>query len=142
MKTTHEPQHGGGITLSAAAANKANWIAQNLKEGEVYAGLILGMEGAPDYHLILLPGEAEKVTWGQAKTFASEAGGGLPTRREQALLFANLQHEFKPNWYWSAEQHAAYDDYAWFQSFSLGYQNYNDKSASLRARAVRRLTIQ
>src|SRR6478672_4360219 len=34
-----------------------------LADGECYAGLILGKEGAPDHHLILLPGEAQDVSW-------------------------------------------------------------------------------
>jgi hypothetical protein len=141
MKKAQELQQAGGAVATTAAASKAQRIAENLKPGELYAGLILGLDGKPDHHLILLPGEAEKVTWDQAKKFAIDAGGELPTRREQSLLFANLQREFKQNWYWSSEQHAANDDYAWFQVFNYGYQ-LNSKSASFRARAVRRLTIQ
>jgi hypothetical protein len=134
-------EQAGGRAV--AANGKAQWIAENLKPGEVYAGLILGLNGQPDHHLVLLPGEAEKATWAAAKEFAAKVGGELPTRREQALLYANLQHEFKPNWYWSGEQRAANDGYAWCQDFDGGFQdNSDDKSASLRARAVRRLIIQ
>lgn len=32
-----------------------------LNEGEHYAGLILGKDGEADYHLILLPGEANDI---------------------------------------------------------------------------------
>jgi hypothetical protein len=143
MKKDQSLQQACGAVVVTAAAAKAQWIAHNLKPGEVYAGIILGLDGQPDHHLILLPGEAEKVTWGQAKKFATDAGGELPTRPEQALLYANLKHEFKPNWYWSGEQHAADGDYAWGQYFGYGDQNsFYVKSASLRARAVRRLTIQ
>jgi hypothetical protein len=112
-----------------------------LQPGERYAGIILGDEGAPSHHLILLPGAADDVTWDQAKAFAAEAGGELPTRREQSLLFANLKDEFEQRWYWSSEQPAAYDDYAWFQGFGYGNQLTSIMSASLRARAVRRLSI-
>ena len=122
---------------------KQQWLEQNLKAGELYAGLILGQNGEPDHHLVLLPGEAEEVSWAAAKKFAAGAGGELPTRREQSLLFANLKSEFQPRWYWSSEQHAGYTGCAWSQYFYSGFQdNYGVKSASLRARAVRRLAIQ
>ena len=129
--------------------SKAQWIEQNLKGDEQYAGIILGKDGSPDHHLILLPGETESVTWAKAKEWAAGAAGELPTRREQSLLFANLKDQFQPGWYWSSAQraarsaqHAAYSDYAWSQYFYYGFQNYLTKSAKLRARAVRRLIIQ
>jgi hypothetical protein len=141
MKKTQNMEQAGG-RAAGTPNSKGQWIAENLTPGEVYAGLILGVDGQPDHHLVLLPGEAEHVTWAAAREFAAKAGGDLPTRREQALLYANLKHEFKPNWYWSGEQHAANDDYAWVQHFDYGDQNNYYKSASLRARAVRRLVIQ
>ena len=61
---------------------KAQWIKENLKPGEVYAGLILGKGGAPDHHLILLPGETS-ANFKDAETWAKNAGGSLPTRRER-----------------------------------------------------------
>jgi hypothetical protein len=139
MKTIDETSQPAG---GSVAADKVRWIAENLKEGELYAGLILGIDGEPDHHVILLPGAAEGVSWDTANDFAAKAGGELPTRREQALLYANLKHEFEPRWYWSSEQHAADADYAWFQEFGYGSQSNYGKSASLRARAVRRLIIQ
>jgi hypothetical protein len=142
MKTDKTTVSSVGGAISPTAASKALWMAENLRPGEVYAGLILGTAGEPDHHLVLLPGEAEEVNWKEATDFVAKLGGQLPTRREQALLYANLKHEFKPRWYWSCEQHAALGDYAWYQSFNHGYQvNYGDKSAKLRARAVRRLPI-
>jgi hypothetical protein len=113
-----------------------------LQAGEHYAGVILGADGAPSHHLILLPGDTDDVTWAQAKEFAEKAGGNLPTRQEQALLFANLKGQFEERYYWSSEQHASYDDCAWNQVFTNGLQYDYYKSAELRARAVRRLTIQ
>ncbi len=113
-----------------------------LRPGEHYAGVILDADGKPSHHLILLPGDVDDVTWAQAKEFAEKAGGELPTRREQALLFANLKGQFEERYYWSSEQHASDDGYAWTQYFDDGGQSYDCKSAELRARAVRRLTIQ
>ena len=120
---------------------KAKFLAENLKPGEHYGGLILGQNGDPDYHLFVLPGEAEKVIWSKAREWAKKVGGELPTRREQSLLLANLKEQFKGVWYWSCEQHAAYSDYAWFQNFSRGSQDGTSVDDKLRARAVRRLAI-
>ena len=103
--------------------SKAKWITENLKDGEHYAGLILGKDGEPDYHLILMPGrDNKKFTWDQAVKAAQEAGGELPTRREQALLYTNLKDQFQPTWYWSGEQYAASPSNAWGQDFINGYQ--------------------
>ena len=110
-----------------------------LNDGEEYAGIILGNDGAPDYHLILLHGEAESVNWKDAKKFATRAGGELPTRREQSLLYANLKDQFSSNWYWSDEQHAAGSGYVWYQFFFSGLQSTCSKDHELRARAIRRI---
>lgn len=112
-----------------------------LAAGEKYAGLILGEAGETDYHLVLLAGEAEDVTWEDAGKWANGIGGQLPSRREQSLLFANSKGEFQSSYYWSAEQHESNSGWAWFQYFGLGYQNLNHKYSELRARAVRRLVI-
>jgi hypothetical protein len=121
---------------------KAQFLAQHLREGELYAGLLLGKNGEPDIHLVLLPGKGEKLTWDQAKKFAVDAGGELPTRREQSLLFANLKEEFEPYWHWSGEQHASVPSTAWGQYFHDGHQYYGHKSHEGRVRVVRRLIIQ
>lgn len=108
-----------------------------LQLGEHYAGLVLdAATGAPSHHLILLNGQAEDVTWQQAKDWAIEQRGELPTRQEQALLYANLKREFSAAWYWSCEQYS--DSLAWFQLFTYGLQGFDDKSYGGRARAVRR----
>jgi hypothetical protein len=111
-----------------------------LVSGEQYAGIVLS-KGKPTHHLILLAGEIDKATWTKARAWAKKQGGELPTRPEQALLFANVPEEFKPEWYWSSEQHASNPSSAWVQSFIYGYQNYYLKDSNCRARAVRRLEI-
>lgn len=111
-----------------------------LAPGETYAGVILGSEGLPRHHLILLPGDAEDLEWEEAKAWAIEAGGELPTRQEQALLYANCKAQFQPTWYWSSEAHDTNGSYAWVQLFYNGDQLGNLKDHTLRARAVRRLT--
>lgn len=111
-----------------------------LKSGEHYAGIALDAEGPPSHHLILLPGDVD-ITWSKAHEWAASIGGELPTRQEQALLFANLKGKFEPAYYWSNEQHASDTAYAWSQHFINGYQSYGFKGSELRARAVRRVPI-
>ena len=107
--------------------------------GGIYAGISRGVDGGPDQHLVLLPGEAEDVNWEAAGAFAADAGGELPTRAEQALLFANLKDQFQRDWYWSSEQ--AGPSSAWLQLFGSGCQFSFLRSYEGRARAVRRLPI-
>ena len=113
-----------------------------LNEGEHYAGILIGKDGAPSHHLILLPGDVDEHTWEDAKEWAASIGGELPSRREQSLLFANLGEQFKRDWYWSAEQHSSNSGWAWCQYFGNGLQDYNYQDHEFRARAVRRLIIQ
>jgi hypothetical protein len=122
--------------------SKAKFLAENLKDGEIYAGLILGEAGQPDYHLALLPAKPEKIlNWSNALAWAASVGGDLPTRNEQSLLFANCKTHFVAQWYWSNAQDAALPAYAWMQFFDDGNQYNDHKSYEYRARAVRRILI-
>ncbi len=121
--------------------SKALFMQQNLQPGEIYAGIVLGQNGAGDHHLFLLPAKTEPLTWDKAVAWAESVGGTLPTRQEQAILYGNLKHEFEPRWHWSSEQHAGNSDYAWLQYFDDGTQYGGPKSNEYRARAVRRLLI-
>lgn len=114
----------------------------SLAPGEKYAGVIIGEDGTPGHHIILLPGAAEDVEWADAVKWAEEQGGELPNRREQSLLFANLKDEFESAWYWSGQQHETNSGWAWYQDFYGGYQVTLGKSYHCRARAVRRLVIE
>jgi len=114
----------------------------DLLHGEHYAGLIIGKDGEPSYHLILVDGAVDKVTWQQALDWAKSIKAELPTRREQALLYANLKEQFTENYYWSSETHAGYSGFAWIQDFDSGGQTYYSKATTYRARAVRRLVIE
>jgi hypothetical protein len=122
--------------------SKELFLQQNLKTDEIYAGLILGKDGQPDYHLALLPAKSDKdLNWNDAMAWAKTTGGDLPTRREQSLLFANSKEHFESRWYWSNAQHADYSDYAWLQDFGTGVQDDGHESGEARARAVRRFSI-
>jgi hypothetical protein len=120
------------------------WASQ----GGIYAGIARGRDGAPDYHLIVGPEFDGQLDWDAAGKWASaltlhgHSDFALPFRKEQALSFANVPELFKPEYYWSCEQHASYSNNAWTQSFNNGYQGNWSKDTRLRARAVRRLVIQ
>ena len=114
-------------------------VKEALQAGECYAGLILGKDGRPDYHLVLLPGDVEGVSWSAASTWAAQDGGELPTRRELSLLFANLREEFLREWYWSSEQCESRSQLVWGQNFASGIQTMYGRPFRGHARAVRRL---
>ncbi len=118
---------------------KDSFLASILKDGEKYAGILLGKDGEPDLHIILLPGEAERVNFKGAEEFAAKIAGFLPSRRMQSLLFANLKEEFSSNWYWSSEQREGGS--AWGQNFRDGHQHWNYPDIRYRARAVRSIVI-
>lgn len=123
-------------------------IGEEPRVGGIYAGIARGRDGAPDYHLIVGPeydGETDwlsAMSWAQGLKLNFFTDYTLPFRKEQALLFANVPELFKPEAYWSCEQHASISSYAWRQDFDDGYQSYWVKDVQLRARLVRRLVIQ
>lgn len=117
-------------------------IRQALKDGEQYAGLIIGKDGSVDYHLLLLPGDAEEVSWAAAMQWAGENGGALPTRRELSLLFANLREQFQRVWYWSCETQEPRSHLVWGQNFTSGIQTMYGRPFRGRARAVRRVPVE
>jgi hypothetical protein len=116
-------------------------IKQQLRDGELYAGVIVGKDGQADHHVVLLPDEVEEVSWIAAMGWASETGGTLPTRRELALLFANLREHFAREWYWSCEQQEVRSHLVWGQNFTSGIQTMYGRPFRGRARAVRRLSL-
>ncbi|WP_104656565.1 DUF1566 domain-containing protein [Ralstonia insidiosa] len=121
----------------AAAEYCIEAVTIPLAPGERVAGPVLNDDGTLSHYLIKLPGEADDIDWKDAGAWAQKRGGSLPTRQEQALLYANLKAEFQPAAYWSDQAHEKDSACAWFQDFTLG-QGYGPKSAALRAVAVRR----
>jgi hypothetical protein len=117
-------------------------IREALQDGEHYAGLIIGKDGKEDYHLLLLPGDAEEVSWAAAMQWAGQTGGELPTRRELSLLFANLREQFQRVWYWSCETQEPRSHLVWGQNFTSGIQTMYGRPFRGRARAVRRVPVQ
>jgi hypothetical protein len=124
-------------------------VGQEFKgEGGIFAGVVRGRDGGPDYYLIVGP-ELSKdgQNWNEAMAAAKKvkADGkndfSLPYRNEQSIMFGNVPELFEKRWYWSCEQHASYSDYAWMQDFDDGDQDCLGKDYGRRARAVRRLFI-
>jgi hypothetical protein len=113
------------------------------EQGGVYAGLARGFDGEPDAHLVLLPDEpAGKLSWPAAVKWAKGLGNEarLPTRFESALLYTNLQDQFRTDdWYWTGTQSP--DNYAFIHYFGYGTQDYNTKKYEGRCRAVRRFVL-
>lgn len=127
------------VALSAPPRIGAEWA------GGVYAGLVRGMDGAPDYHLIAGPEHDSAIDWNAAMKWAPTvkvtqyADYTLPYRREQAILFGNVPDLFKKEVYWSCEELESGSDYAWVQHFDDGGQFLWRKDVNRRARAVRRI---
>lgn len=111
-----------------------------LAAGETYIGAIGDAQGNL-HHVILLPGDNDDASWKAQQEWAASIGGDLPTRTEQAMLWASFRDQFKKDWYWSNEEHHADSGYAWSQYFGNGGQYDGLKTNELRARAVRRLPI-
>lgn len=111
-----------------------------LAEGEVYVGAI-GDKSGDFYHVVLLPGDNDDATFDEQQAWAKSIGGDLPTRVEQAMLWAGFRDLFQKDWYWSNETHHRESGWAWYQYFGNGGQDSYDKDLRCRARAVRRLSI-
>ena len=113
-----------------------------LQAGEHYAGAVLDQDGDHQFHLVLMAQQPDKkLNWQAAKDWAASVGGSLPTRREQALLFANCKPHLKPDWHWSSQEHESDASYAWSCFFFDGYQGVSHKSYDGCAVAVRLIPI-
>lgn len=111
-------------------------MKQELNPGEIYVGRI------NDQHIILLPGDNDDAIWRDALYWAKSIGGDLPNRIEQSMLWANHRDQFQKSWYWSNETYERDHDYACYQNFYYGGQDFAHKDCiACRARAVRRLPI-
>ena len=114
----------------------------DLAPGEHYAGAVLDANGEHMHHLVLMAARPDaEVTWKDALEWAEQAGGALPTRQEQALLFANCKPHLQPRWHWSCEEHEEDASYAWLCSFYDGYQYGFHESYEGSAVAVRYIKI-
>jgi len=116
-----------------------SWII-TLQPGEHYAGAVLDADGQHLHHLVLMAQQPDsKLAWQPAMDWAARIGAALPTRQEQALLFANCKPHLQPVWHWSSETHEDDASCAWHCNFDDGHQYGNVKSSQGSAVAVRRV---
>jgi hypothetical protein len=127
--------------MKQTALAKQAFLAENLRKGEVYGGIVLGKDGEPDYHLFAQTKFIESATFEEVKAYVEKVGGEGATRRDLALLRVNAPEPFGTKAFWSCEQHAAGSFYAWCQYFGNGFQYFYRKSNLLCGVAVRRLEI-
>ncbi len=138
MAGAHAP-----ITIETTTPPKIGEVWQ----GGIYAGVARGLNGAPDYHLIVAKADGGELKWEEAKKWAANQGApdyadfSLPTKEEAALLYANLADAFEKCWHWTSTQLASSAECAWIQGFYYGGQFSTHKSNAYRARAVRRIPI-
>ncbi|MEI1327189.1 hypothetical protein V8G45_27590 [Klebsiella pneumoniae] len=127
----------------STTALQATFPAPDLSEGEIYVGVIANTAGEL-HHVVLLPGDNEGASWQDQMNWAKSVGGDLPTRIEHLFLLTNHRGQFERDAYWSNEPDTdpGYSGWAWFQYFDIGSQTSTRQSYELRARAVRRLSIQ
>jgi hypothetical protein len=127
----------------AVPAIGAEWPEQ----GGIYAGAMLGKNGAADYLLIVGPEHEDRLTWRSANEWAANLTVGdfhdfaLFDRVDGAALFDRVRGIFQRTWYWTSEQHADFSSFAWMQGFHYGDQSTYGKGSDDRARAVRRIPI-
>ena len=114
--------------------------AIELQSGEHYAGTELDEAGQVKHHLVLMAARpGKRLSWQAAMDWAESIGGQLPTRQEQALLFANAKPHLDPEWHWSSQEHESEASYAWGCYFGNGTQGLSHKSYEGCAVAVRRV---
>jgi Protein of unknown function (DUF1566) len=71
---------------------------------------------------------------------AGHADWYIPARTEMVLAHDFCKEQFEQDeYYWTSSQYSA--NYAWYQSFYLGYSHWSLKDFSLRVRPVRRLFL-
>ena len=132
---------------TSAPMAQAPHIGAAWPSGGIYAGIMRGVNGAPDAHLIVHGDQKDKITYDDAMKWAQQLAADeshpwvLTTRAEQAVLFGNVPELFEKEYYWSCEPYAGGSASAWCQSFHYGHQTNYRKSSQLRARAVRRSAI-
>lgn len=106
-------------------------------DGGIFAGLTTKTDGT-HCAVVLLPGKGSGLRWSDAKAWATEQGGELPSRPVAALLFATVKDRLGPEWHWTSDELRAY---AWRCYFYGGGQHYGHKSYEGSAIAVRLIPI-
>lgn len=115
-------------------------VGETLATG-TFAGIITQQDGT-HVAVILLPNQAEDLTWQAAMDWAAEQGGQLPTRPIAAMLLANVNAKLQSaDWHWTNETQFNSASYAWYCTFYDGYQITIHKSYQGCAVAVRLIPL-
>jgi len=149
ITTTDLPAVGEKVTIEGLRPAPFALMPIGTRIGtDIFVGITRNADNTGDIALFLnleagdvaLPWQ-KALDWAAAISNADHSAGSydLPTRKEQALLFANAAEHFESDWYWSNAQYSAY--FAWLQDFGHGYQFHVLKVSVYRVRAVRRLPI-
>lgn len=112
-----------------------------LSAGAVYCGIMLE-DGAPAYHLVLMPEVAEALTWAEGVEWAAGFEATMPTSDEWNLIMCNARGAIEDGYYWSSTEYDATN--AWrSHSYSSypGNQYNSNKSNAYMVRAVRKVAI-
>ena len=111
-------------------------------KGGIYAGVVRMEDG--DYHLFVAEvGTKRDVIWKNAMAWAQgvsidgHSDFALPTRKQAALLYANLQDGFEDRWWWTSELYPPDEKCAWVQTMGYGRQADARLTDACRACAVR-----
>ncbi len=107
-------------------------------DGGTFVGVTTKEDGT-HCAVVLLPDQADGVTWKKAVNWATKQDGELPSRPVAALLFANAKDKLKPTWHWTSDECDA--SYAWHCYFDYGYQYHDRKSYEGSAVAVRLIPL-
>jgi formylglycine-generating enzyme required for sulfatase activity len=79
------------------------------------------------------------MNWNDAKEACAELGDGwrLPTKDELNILYHNKDKigGFADGYYWSSTEFD--NNYAWYQNFYNGFQDYFYKNVTMYVRAIR-----
>lgn len=114
----------------------------------VYAGIVRGTNGIPDYHLLVPwhPGEYPPcLNWVDAVDFSSSRDEGLPTRREALIVVANVPELLGEHRYWTGDaapsRPESPDLILWAWSGVTGECTPRSEFQELRVLTVKRIPI-
>ena len=113
-----------------------------MEKSLIYAGIIIGKNGAKDQHIFLLSEQIKNVDWIFATEWAKSLDASLPNKREQILMLANMPEMFDDGWYWSEDQVNENSAQAFIRKTSGSYQISGSKLHKGRACAVLRVDVE
>ena len=130
MEAEMEAVAHAALANQAASTTPLSITLPALAPGEFHGGIHFDESGTPTHWVICrLPKEPSRLDW---TTAMAQHGDAMPTRREALLLDANARQHIPAGLYWTGEQHAGYDDFAWCQIFGNGHQVNVPKSGQFR----------